>query len=583
MNRNVESHFAQVPSTNIQRSRFDRSYSHLTTFNVGDVVPIYLDQTVMPGDTITLDTSMVVRLQTLLKPIFDNIYLDTYFFAIPKRLLWNHWKEFMGENNDSAWLPANVYEEPQMSFLKHYTGDTLTSDTGVSEGTIADYLGLPLDMHGYVSALPFRAYSMVCDSWFRDENLTAPLNIYFGDSTVEHDPSDTVKGGTLFKASKYHDYFSSALPAPIKGVPTSVPANFTPGIIGMVGPWADSHGNLYDEVNGRDSTTTAYDYYLKMHVGTSETIGGKAIGTSPVNNTSNSTVYALTSANLTGNRLTPDNLYAYVPNSYNLTSGSPIGGLNVSIADLRNAFQVQKLLERDARSGTRYTEVIRGHFNTVSPDFRLQRPEYLGGSRINISVHQVINQSEGESQFLGNLGAFGMTTDRRSQFTYSATEHCVILGVCVARYDHTYSQGVDRSWLNHSRLDYYWPELAHISEQPVYTEELFVSNSVAQTKDGYNIFGYQEPFAYLRYAQNRTSGEMRPDATLSLASWHLGDDYSSRPYLSDEWIREDKNNVDRVLAVTSAVSNQILLDVHFNQFWTRPMPMFGVPGLVDHF
>lgn len=586
MNRNVESHFAQVPHTNIQRSRFDRSYSHITTFNVGDVVPIYLDQTVMPGDTVTLDTSMVVRLQTLLKPIFGSVFLDTYFFAIPKRLLWKHWKEFMGENNDSAWIPEVTYSEPQIWFGKTYEGSTLVSDNSVKEGTVADYLGLPIGMQGWVSALPFRAYTLVMDSWFRDENLTDPLVIYDGDSTTNADvEGECHEGGKLFKASKYHDYFTSALPSPMKSsVPVSVPANLTPGIIAQVSPWVDKHGNLWNEVKG--NSTSGYDYNVQGHINTSDSLGSYKIGSRSYQLEGSGTGYAFyplqNAVSATGTALRVDNLYAYVPKEYNLTAGSPLGGLNVNISDLRNAFQIQKLFERDARSGTRYTEVIRSHFNTVSPDFRLQRPEYLGGSRINISIHQVINQSEGDQQFLGNLGAFGMTTDRRSQFTYSATEHCVILGVCVARYDHVYSQGVDRSWLNRSRLDYYWPELACISEQPVYVQEIF-GDHVSNNKDDFGIFGYQEAYAYMRYSQDRCSAEMRPDATLSLSSWHLGDDYASRPYLSDEWIREDKTNVDRVLAVTSEVSNQILLDVHFNQWWTRPMPMFGVPGLVDHF
>lgn len=570
MNRNVESHFAMLPRAEIQRSRFDRSFSHKTTFNVGDVVPIFLDMDILPGDTVTVDTSKVIRLQTLLKPIFDNVYLDTYFFFVPNRLLWDHWKEFMGENTSSAWAPTTTYSVPQMMA---YSTDKTAS------GTLVDYLGVPVGIYGSFNVLPIRAYSLICNEWFRDENLTNPLVLNTGDaSTTYVSTGDCEAGGALFKASKYHDYFTSCLPAPLKAnQPVLAPISGTPGIIANVGTNLYKHANLYNDIDG--TSVTGQDWPLYGHYGADATSETKVA----ISHTSGGDTLERTanSAATTSNAFRPDNLYAYIPKTPAWPVGQT-GSLSVSIADLRNAFQIQKLLERDARSGTRYTEVISAHFSTTSPDSRLQRPEYLGGSRVNISVHQVTNQSEGTNQFLGNLGAFGMTVERHSDFTYSATEHGIILGVCVARYDHTYSQGIERGWLRKNRFDYFWPALSTISEQPVYTQELYVGTMIANTSTA-PIFGYQEAWADYRYKPNRVSGEMRPDVTNTLAVWHLGDDYATTPTLSDGWIREDKTNVDRVLAVQSSVSNQIMLDVAFNAWYTRPMPMYSIPGLVDHF
>ena len=572
MNRNVESHFAMLPRAEIQRSRFDRSFSHKTTFNVGDVVPIFLDMDILPGDTVTVDTSKVIRLQTLLKPIFDNVYLDTYFFFVPNRLLWSHWKEFMGENTSSAWAPTTTYSIPQMMV---YSSDVTAS------GTLVDYLGVPVGIYGSFNALPIRAYSLICNEWFRDENLTNPLVLNTGDANTTYvSTGDCEAGGALFKASKYHDYFTSCLPAPLKAnQPVLAPISSTPGIIANVGMNLYTHENLGNDIAG--TTGGNSDYPLVGHFAHNGTLGSQLLK----NNTNTGTVDYSTvgsgGSESSSSAYRPDNLYAYIPKTPAWPSGIT-GALSVSIADLRNAFQIQKLLERDARSGTRYTEVISAHFNTTSPDSRLQRPEYLGGSRVNISVHQVTNQSEGTNQFLGSLGAFGMTVERHSDFTYSATEHGIILGVCVARYDHTYSQGIERGWLRKNRFDYFWPALSTISEQPVYTQELYVGTQITALSTA-PIFGYQEAWADYRYKPNRVSGEMRPDVTNTLAVWHLGDDYAAQPYLSDSWIREDKTNVDRVLAVQSSVSNQIMLDVAFNAWYTRPMPMYSIPGLVDHF
>lgn len=565
MNRNVESHFALLPNADIQRSQFDRSSSVKTSFNVGNVVPFYLDE-VLPGDTFNVKTSKVVRLQTLLTPMMDNIYLDTYFFFVPNRLVWNHWKEFNGENTESAWLPSTEYEVPQI---------TAPANTGWQVGTIADYFGVPTGVSGLsVNALPFRAYALVMNEWFRDQNLTDPLVVPLDDATVAGVNTgayitDVAKGGLPFVASKYHDYFTSCLPAPQKGPDVLIPV-------------AEA-GNLPVVGNGKTLALT-FDGTPGGLYGVNSS--GFKFGGSPgsfglpVNSTSVGAAFALPDGN---------------PHTFGVPTASEIGsdlsnsGLiavqsgqaaAATINQLRLAFQIQKLYEKDARGGTRYTEILKAHFGVTSPDARLQRPEYLGGNRIPININQIVQQSattEGSTP-QGNPVGLSLTTDNHSDFTKSFTEHGFIIGVMVARYDHTYQQGLDRMFSRKSRFDYYWPVFANIGEQAVYNKEIYAQG----TAEDDEVFGYQEAWADYRYRPNRVTGEMRSSYAQSLDVWHLGDDYSKLPSLSDSWIREDKTNVDRVLAVQSTVSNQLFADIYVENRCTRPMPMYSIPGLIDH-
>lgn len=559
MNRNVESHFALNPTRiDMSRSTFDRSASVKTSFNVGDIVPFFLEE-VLPGDTFNVRTSKVVRMQTLLTPMMDNVYLDSYYFFVPNRLVWNHWKEFNGENTESAWIPTTEYSVPQIT----------SPSAGWSVGTLADYFGLPTGVGGLsVSALPFRAYALVMNEWFRDQNLQDPLVVPVDDATVVgvntgNFVTDCAKGGLPYIAAKYHDYFTSCLPSPQKG-PDVTLSVASPGDLPVVTKSTDVDPSLFGSAlknvtwkeRSSDNTWTtsptfnAFGYQGsnggQLGAGHSDTTFG--VGTGAFSN-----LWAVSSGN----------------------------AVVATINQLRMAFQIQKLYERDARGGTRYIEVLKSHFGVTSPDARLQRPEYLGGNRVPINVNQVIQQSgtgAGADTPQGTVVGMSQTTDSNHDFIKSFTEHGYIIGVMVARYDHTYQQGIERHWSRKTRFDYYWPVFANIGEQAVLNKEIFAQGTAKDNE----VFGYQEAWSDYRYKPSRVTGEMRSAYEQSLDVWHLADDYVSLPSLSDSWIREDKNTVDRVLAVKSSVSDQLFADIYVSNRATRPMPMYSVPGLIDH-
>lgn len=552
MNRNVESHFSLLPHADISRSQFDRSSSVKTSFNVGQVIPFFVDE-VLPGDTFKVKTSKVVRLQTLLTPMMDNLYLDTYYFFVPNRLVWEHWKEFNGENTKSAWLPDTDYEVPQI---------TSPSDTGWSVGTIADYFGIPTGVANLsVNALPFRAYSLIMNEWFRDENLTDPLLTPTDDATqtgvnTGNYVTDVANGGLPYVAAKYHDYFTSCLPAPQKGPDVLIPGGTGANVpVLALSEAVPNPGNIVLSGVGKVNDGN------RTNLGVEVVSGG--IGTG-----GNTNLYLSDAGSSAG--FVPTNLWAVGDGSV----------ATATINQLRLAFQIQKLYEKDARGGTRYTEILRSHFGVVSPDSRLQRPEYLGGNRVPININQIIQNSGtvADTTPQGTVTGQSLTTDLNSDFTKSFVEHGFVIGVCVARYDHTYQQGLDRMWSRKGRFDYYWPVLANIGEQAVLNKEIFAQGTAKDDE----VFGYQEAWAEYRYRPNRVTGEMRSQYKQSLDVWHLADDYESLPALSDEWIREDSKTVDRVLAVTSNVSNQLFADIYVANRCTRPMPMYSIPGLIDH-
>lgn len=554
MNRNTESHFSLAPHVDISRSRFDRSSSLKTSFNVGDVIPFFLDE-VLPGDTFSVDTSKVVRMQTLLTPMMDNVYLDTYYFFVPNRLVWNHWKEFCGENTESAWIPETDYYMPQI---------TSPAKTGWTVGTLADYFGIPTGVPGLsVSALPFRAYALIMNEWFRDQNLQDPLVVPTDDSNVQGVNtgtfvSDVAKGGKPFIAAKYHDYFTSCLPSPQKGpdvmIPVAEAANYPVYALPTATPKYQTQAGKF-ALYGPNSDTTANKYRAMKGDGT-----GQWVPTSSFDSTQSGTYY-------TGQ---PVNLWAVADGN----------AASATINQLRLAFQIQKFYEQQARGGSRYTEVVRSFFGVTSPDARLQRPEYLGGNRIPINVNQIIQQSGTESSGTpqGTVVGQSLTTDSHSDFTKSFTEHGIIIGLMVARYDHTYQQGLNRLWSRKDKFDFYWPVFANIGEQSVKNKEIYAQGNAKDDE----VFGYQEAWAEYRYKPNMVTGEMRSAYAQSLDVWHLADDYNALPTLSDAWIREDKSNVDRVLAVKSSVSNQLFADIYVKNLCTRPMPMYSIPGLIDH-
>lgn len=563
MSRNAESHFAVNPTRiDMSRSRFDRSSSYKTTFNVGQIIPFYVDE-VLPGDTFSIDTSKVVRMQTLLTPVMDDIFLDTYYFFVPNRLTWSHWKQFMGENTESAWIPSVEYEVPQLT----------APEGGWNIGTIADYMGIPTGVSGLsVNALPFRAYALIMNEWFRDENLSDPLNIPVTDATVQGVNTgtfvtDVAKGGLPYTAAKYHDYFTSALPAPQKGPDVTIPVASA-----VQYPVIPLDKNVSFDSSG-----------IGMRLGDVET-------SNPLI-PSNGTYYPLNYGGGSGSGSPLGKTGFYIGSLENNPQGSALAPLNLwavgdgtvqaaTIRQLRLAFQIQKLYERDARGGTRYIEILKSHFGVTSPDARLQRPEYLGGNRIPININQVVQSSSTDASGTpqGNTAAYSLTSDNHSDFTKSFVEHGFLIGVMVARYRHTYQQGLERFWSRKDRFDYYFPVFANIGEQAIKNREIYAQG----TEKDDEVFGYQEAWADYRYRPNRVTGEMRSSAPQSLDVWHLGDDYESLPSLSDSWIREDSKTVNRVLAVSDNVSAQLFCDIYVRNLCTRPMPLYSIPGLIDH-
>lgn len=569
MFRNVESHFSQVPHLENQRSIFKRPCTHKTSGNAGRLYPIFCD-IVYPGDTVSMTTSKVVRLQTLLTPIMDNVYLDTYWFFVPMRLIWNHWKEFMGENTQSAWIPQVTYQCPTIS---------APASTGFAVGTLADHFGLPVNVPWKATdkhapfVFPFRAYAAVANEFFRDENITDPLNIPVGDSNQtgtngDSYINDVANGGMPFKVARYHDYWSSMLPSPQKGVAVTFPLLsgtqapvVIPAVTAPVNATLDNH--------------TTYDVAMSLKGGDGLFNHGFSVNAAGEMCFSSNTPYQ---NNLSQYSPVIQNLWAELPSSSTFADlSSSVGAVTVN--QLRLAFQLQRYYERLAIAGSRYTEVIRSMFNVTSPDGRLQRPEYLGGNRVPVQIHEVTNTAQSANDFLGDLGAMSRTSDVHYDFQKSFTEHGVLLGLCCMRSDRSYAQGFEPFWLRKQTTDWYFPQFANIGEMPTPTACLYAD---VTTMDSDDVFGYQEAWADMRYKPNYITGEMRPGIANTLASWHLSDYYTRQPTLSDSWLREDVTNLDRCLAVTSSVSNQFFADFYFDSTWTRCLPMYSVPGLIDH-
>ena len=574
MNRNVESHFATLPRANIERATFDRSRNIKTSFNAGDLIPFMVEE-VLPGDTFDISTSKVIRSQTMLTPLFGDLFADTFYFFVPSRLCWHHWKEFCGENSESAWAPTTEYTMPTIA----------APEGGFALNTIADYMGLPIGVEWDASdelapmALPFRAYATICQEFFRDENVTDPLLIPLDDANQQGTNgdnyiTDVANGGKPFRAAKFHSYETSVLPSPQRGEAVGIPID-VPTFGGGIFPVSTSANNV----------APASFYPMMMARGASGAIdldnpvtqnlnAQGALYASGTNLVGTSLTYA-DSSNIAG--LAPINLQVDIPSD---GSGGSVSA-EFSVNELRLAFAYQRFLEATARSGGRYTELLLGLFDVKSPDARLQRPEYLGGNRVPIHVTEVTNTAQTNQDYLGDIAAKSQTNDRNHDFTKSFTEHGFIIGLMCIRYEHSYSQGVDKMWTRKKFTDFYNPKFAHLGEMPVYQAELCATSDNMKTRN--DIFGYQEAFAEYRYGRNMVTSEMRPGVPNSLSYWNLADYYTEPPYLSDEWIRETPDNVDRVLAVSHNVANQFWVDILVHNKCTRPMPMYSVPGLIDHF
>ena len=564
-NRNQFSHYDNVPTLAMSRSRFPLSHTVKFSANVGELIPVDCWEC-LPGDTFRVRTNKVIRLQTLLAPIMDNLYVDFFAFYAPARILSDHWKNFYGES-ERAWYPQTTYTVPTIESA---------GDHKFVQGSIADYLGIPPETdHLKVNALPFRMYAMIVNEFFRDQNLQDPIPVYTGDSmqTAARDRSTLdsyARGGLPWIAAKKHDVFTSCTPGPIKA---ATPVRIPDGFVNLQAPLIANSTLFNTLATGQNA----------------------AFWQTGSGNTSISLNYSTTGGNITAQTTGTNSAVRPLNLGIDTMSLAQSEGdfhnevINGTIEQLRMAFQINKLLFRDMLGGSRYRELLRQHFNVVSPDASMQIPQYIGGNRFPVIVHQIANTGESENAKLGNVGAMSVTTDSHEDFTFSCSEPGYIMVLAVMRYDHTYSQGLHRMWSKQTRYDFYWPELANIGNQPVYTKEVDCrygnytwTDGQGTVHEGNEVFGYQEAWYDYRYIPDRCSAEMRPGVSNTLASWHLGDYYADQPRLSPDWIQEDKNNVDRALAVTSSVANQYWADVYFQVDATRPMPVYSIPGLADH-
>ena len=559
MNRETELHFASVPTIDISRCKLTKKHDHKTSLNTGDIVPIYVDD-ILPGSTVKMKMASLVRMMTPLVPVADNCYMDIMFYFVPNRLVWSHWVNFMGENDTAPWAQTNNYEVPQIT----------CPAGGWAKGSLADYFGLPTGVYGNgwkCSALPFRAYSLIVNSWYRDENLQTPLYISLGDSDttginkgVNYDEiTDTECGAAPVKACKFHDYFTSALPDSQKGPSISIP-------LGDSAPIRFTGENPYTGPNPSPDMSAVKDMRMAY------------VGTTPMAYDDQSTSSAF--VNLTSGAAT--DLYT------DLTQA-----VGATVNMLRTSFAIQKFYERAARGGSRYIETILSHFRVTNPDFRMQRPEYMGGVRIPINMNQVVQtDSSGKASYWdsdnstwvtddktpqGNLAAYSATSHNDGDlFTHSFTEHGILMGLVVIRADHTYQQGLNRMWSRKNMFDFYWPELANLGEQIIANKEIFLQGLDVDEE----AFGYQERWAEYRYKPSMITGELRSNYAQSLDIWHYGDDYAALPSLGSDWIKEPEENIGRTLAVQS--HDQFFGDFYFEPTYTLPMPLYSVPGLIDH-
>lgn len=549
MNRNAISRSATIPpQANIERSGFDLSHQVLSTFSSGKLIPIGVEE-VLPGSTFDINMASICRMSTPYFPVMDSAFLDVYAFFVPNRLVWSHWKEFCGENNESAWAPDTEYFIPQMPMVNY------------GENTVADYFGIPTKCSAMKkpSALPFRAYRLIWNEWFRDQNLMDPKLINFGDIETDQTLNE------VLPVCRFADYFTTCLPSPQKGDPVLLP----------LGDRADVY---FDNSDGAQLNTSRGTPYL--YQGTTDLSNFGSFSNIRIDGVLGSpTTGSLGTEYTTGTSSDMPNTVSIVNAFADLS-----GATGATINSLREAFAVQRFLERQARGGSRYREFLKNVFNVISPDATQQVPEYLGGTRIRINVNQVIQQSATVDEVtpLGSTGAFSKTVDRGHLFTKSFTEHGYVLILACVRCasGQTTQQGMHKKWTRRDLYDFYVPQFAHLGEQAVLQGEIWNGND----GDPDQVFGYQEAWAEYRYHPSLVCGSFRSNAEGSLDAWHYADDYGNlAPVLSAEWIVEPQERLDRTLIADSSLADQFLLNVWFDFKGTLPMPTYSVPGLIDHY